>query len=753
MAPRPTPGARIAALLRSDKWQLGNLDSTVWAPTSPVALDRPGFWDPIHLLHWEVGPGFTVALLDERWGELALRRDHRAGSLGHWEPGTLITRWRSRIGEATEQRRVLPGTVLESCWAFPHAIRSAWLVAYTALPTESIARVVADDAAGLSFQRTVRDRHGQTLTLDTQLTVSPGKDSRVLHGYCQAPPTPEWRCSPFAHGGADLAGTVPAPAPTPEGAHTTWLGVARKVTHPDRLVTVRMTARPPRSVLRPASERRVPTWKSHFGSFPAFRCGDRRLDRYFDYRIYGLGLHRVGGGWHNVPCPAVAEGPAYFHVPITYSAQCHMFEMRWGGDGREAWGSLLNFLHNQKPDGSLHGRLYGSHLVRSDFYHANWGDALLAVHRMHPRPDLLARCYEGLSRYAQWLVAARDREGSGMFTVANHFETGQEYMSRYMVADDQADVDGWDATLGLKGIDVTVYAYLLFRALETIADELGRPNDGPGWRALAHRTARAISAAMWSPDDGIFTDAVRRGARSGASGADGDPSPAPATWAPTGVKAAVGFYPLLTDLPTPAQVESMLDHLENPRTFGSPYPVPSSSMDDPRFSAEGVWRGVRRNCPWNGRVWPMTTSHVIEGLIRCWRRGNRRAGKLAARFLDRYVKMMFHGGKARRPNCFEHYHPVTGTACHYRRVDDYQHSWVIDLMAKALAGIHFGASSLIVHPVPHDRATVRLGPVRARGVAFEVDIAEDQATVTTTDQREFSGPRDAPLSIRYEELA
>src|SRR2546429_4324554 len=28
------------------------------------------------------------------------------------------------------------------------------------------------------------------------------------------------------------------------------------------------------------------------------------------------------------------------------------------------------------------------------------------------------------------------------------------------------------------------------------------------------------------------------------------------------------------------------------------------------------WKGKRHNCPWNGRVWPMTNSHIIEALAR-----------------------------------------------------------------------------------------------------------------------------------------
>ena len=418
-----------------------------------------------------------------------------------------------------------------------------------------------------------------------------------------------------------------------------------------------------------------------------------------------------------------------------------MMEMRWRARGREAWGSLLNFLDNQKDDGSLHGRLYPNHLERTDFYHANWGDALLAVQRMHPDPAALARCYDGLSRYAHWLNRSRDPEGSGMFTVVNHFETGQEYMSRYIAVDTEADTRGWQPRLRLKGIDVTVYAHQLFRALATIARELERTGDEAEWHSLATRSGDAITRHMWSPEARLFTDV------DGRTLAPGD-NAAPTL---TGVKAAVGFYPMLTDLVDDARLEAMMDHLEDPRTFGTPFPLPSSSVDDPRFSAEGIWRGKRRNCPWNGRVWPMTTSHVIEGLLRCRRRGNERAGALAADMLVRFVRMMFTDGDPGRPNCFEHYNPYTGRACHFRGIDDYQHSWVLDLLARGIAGLHIDEEGVEVWPLPHELPRVALGPVRARGRVVSVEVDEGRVWIEVDGER-CEGSRDRPLRVGWGEV-
>ncbi len=774
--------ARIAALARDDKWFLGGLDGVVWAPPFPRWLHRPGFWDPVHLLQHEVGPGFSVALVGPDGRETRLRRAIRSPSgrepaPRRWQPGRLDATWSDGRGINVEERRqVLPGGILESSWQVPREFEGC-LVGYTAQPADAT-DALAHTAAGVGWTRTVTDRRGQDLVLRMDLagSVSPTWRSIVVsegHG------APEWRHSPFAEDGVGGPGTAatgragadhsPVIARNRAGSDALsdagsdpderrsgwiWIAVALPLAgiDGDGPPTIRLTLRlrlpearkPTRTSSTPAVSGTLAgdasqtstgdtspcsAWESFFGGFPHLQCGDQYLDRYFDYRIYGLGLNRIEGRWGPIRHPAIAEGPEYFHVPITYSAQCHMMEMRWRRGGREAWGSLLNFIDNQKPDGSFHGRLYPERLEGTDFYHANWGDALLAVDDMHPDQAALACCYEGLSRYARWLTAARDPEGSGMFTVTNHFETGQEYMSRYMAVDEEADLAGWRPRLRLKGIDVTVYAHQLFRALGTVARRLERPGDEAEWRELAARCWRAIEL-MWSEEARLFTDVDGR------------------TGERTGVKAAVGFYPLLTGRVGAARLDALLDHLEDPATFGTRFPLPSSSVDDPRFSAEGIWRGKRRNCPWNGRVWPMTTSHVIEGLLRCWRGGSERAGMLAADMLKRFARMMFTDGDPARPNCFEHYNPHTGRACHFRGIDDYQHSWILDLLARGFAGLHVFASGIEVRPLPDGPARVSLGPVIARGRTLHVEVEPGRVSVAVDGER-FDGPRGEPLRVPW----
>ncbi|MDE2661642.1 MAG: trehalase family glycosidase [Gemmatimonadota bacterium] len=764
--PAVSPRARIAALARDDKWFLGGLDGVVWAPPFPQWLHRPGFWDPAHLLQHEVGPGFSIALVGSDGRESPLHRaapgpDDGEPAVGRWRPGRLVVTWADERGTLVEERRrVLPGGILESAWGVPRDFEGH-LVAFTAQPAGAT-HGVAPTADGVGWTRVVSDRRGQELALRMELAGS-GSPAwrRVVPSEGRG--VPEWRHSPFAEevgapesaaaAGADPTSGPPHDPNSGPRTHRTgwiWIAVAFPLTGIDgggapairlnlrlretesrrRAATPSITPAPTSST-PPSDEIPTPSgWESFFGGFPHFESGDPYLDRTFDYRIYGLGLNRIEGRWGPVRRPAIAEGPEYFHVPIAYSAQCHMMEMRWRKGGREAWGSLLNFVDNQKPDGSFHGRLYPERLEGTDFYHANWGDALLAVDDMHPDAAALARCYEGLSRYARWLKAARDSEASGMFTVTNHFETGQEYMSRYMAVDEEADVAGWRPRLRLKGIDVTVYAHQLFRALAAVARRLERPGDEAGWRGLEARCRRAIDEHMWSAEAGLFTDVDGR------------------TGERTGVKAAVGFYPLLIGGVEGTRLDALLDHLEDPGTFGTRFPLPSSSVDDPRFSAEGIWRGKRRNCPWNGRVWPMTTSHVIEGLLRCWRGGNARAGALAADMLRRFARMMFTDGDPSRPNCFEHYNPHTGRACHFRGIDDYQHSWILDLLARGFGGLHVDASGIEVRPLPNGPPRVSLGPVFARGRELRVQVGPERVRLEVDGER-FEGPRGEALRVPW----
>jgi hypothetical protein len=798
--------SRLDPLARPDKWYLAAGEGVVWAPPFPEHLDRPGFWDPAHVFHFPIAPLFTVALVDARGREISLTPLDR-----EWRPDRLRVRWavggtgvasrdaplprdpgvtsgRSALlgpsdGVLVEERSVLSDARFGSVWTVEDgarddpAWRGLWLAAFTKYPDASGA-VEGPVEGGVAWRRRVVHREDLKTELGFDLVaarVSADESASLpIHRRAvrsEGRETPRWALTPFPElwgpgglgddvelRGLPERGLVHLAVALPLVAEGPGDGVAAEVGSSAVSFTLRIRtpgylppsveldrAEPPQPATPGASARR---WEAAFAPWPRFRCSDPWLTRYWDYRLYGLHLNRLEPGPEGYPHPAFAEGIEYFHWPISYSAQCHMMEARWCADPGTARGSLLNFLAAQRSDGSLPGRLplCPDAPAEPDFYHANWGDAVLAVDALHPDDAFLAEAYEGLARYAHWLVTARDPEGSGMVTVTNHYETGQEYMSRYLAVDPTADTTEWEPRLALKGIDVTVYLHRLQRALAVMARRLGRDDGARRWEGDAASTARAVLDVMWDDEIGIFSDVDA------------------ARLQRTGVKAAVCFYPLLTDLLSDTQVRALLDHLTDPSEFWSPWPVPSSSMDDPLFDAEGLWKGKRHNCPWNGRVWPMTNSHVLEGLLRQWRAGCRQVGPVAAELLSRFVRMMFDDQDPDRPNCFEHYNPFTAHPSRFRGIDDYQHSWVLDLVARGVAGLDpdgwldrpgaeqsdrgSGARThaLVVDPLPMGIEEVDLEGARIRGRSVDVRIRGNRMAVRV-DGVEHRGTLGEPLRI------
>ncbi|MBW7933340.1 MAG: hypothetical protein H3C62_06930 [Gemmatimonadaceae bacterium] len=134
----------------------------------------------------------------------------------------------------------------------------------------------------------------------------------------------------------------------------------------------------------------------------------------------------------------------------------------------------------------------------------------------------------------------------------------------------------------------------------------------------------------------------------------------------------------------------------------------------------------------------MTNSHIVEALAAASRLGAHSLREQAGDLLKRFVRMMFHDGDLRRPNCFEHYNPFTGHASVYRGIDDYQHSWVADLILQYAAGVRPHAGGVTVDPFPLGLEQLTLSGVRVRGRTLEVRLVGDRFTVITGGERHES---------------
>jgi len=68
--------------------------------------------------------------------------------------------------------------------------------------------------------------------------------------------------------------------------------------------------------------------------------------------------------------------------------------------------------------------------------------------------------------------------------------------------------------------------------------------------------------------------------------------------------------------------------------------------------------------------------------------------------------------------------------CHqYRGIDDYQHSWVNDLIIKYVCGIRPGEFSVVIDPFPFNLKQLKIGNVLVRGRRLAVQIHGKRFTV------------------------
>ena len=729
----------VSSLLeREDKWYLGFGEKLVWTPTHPVFLEKLGFWDPANFYDMKISPCYTLDILDENHEVLTFENASRK-----WYPNLLKSTYEADLIEVIEAKSVIKNTLVSEIILKNRITRDIklHLVAWGVGKQEEKEKVedfqVLDN--GIYFLRIFKRKNGKDFVIHT-LFGSKIFDSYQVSSSSNSYILPRYVYTPFYDNFGGILKNRIIYSDKKKGM--IYFAFHKEITIPksstERFViamsmdtSFERTKQHFEEVLkiRDLGNLVDEEWKEYFSKLPAFNTDNEYFRRYYWYRWYGLKLFSIDVKEGNYKYPIVLEGPDYFRTHITYSAQCHMREMRWGLP-EYAEGSFLNFVVNQKEDGSFPGHVFVDGIHRMTFYHANWGRSCLEVFFVTRNPDFLKKVYPSLCRYAEYMDRARDKENTNMYDVIDQFETGQEFSSRYLAVDEMADEYNWINAIRLKGIDATVYVYELKKSLSVMARFLGKEDDSKMWEEEARKIRETVRERMWDPETEMFYDVD------------------PTTWKTTGVKAAVCFYPYMTDIATKEHLEGLKKHLFNPKEFWTEYPVPTLSLDDPFFNPNAEWKGKRLPCPWNGRVWPMTNSHIVEALGNTARRfEDEYLKEKTVELLEKFVKMLFENGDPKKPNCYEHYNPFNGRPSFYRGVDDYQHSWIIDLFFKYIVGLFFSEDgTLFFDPFPFGW-NFEVANLKVAGEVIEVSKRDDVFTVKVSGKEVFHGRFEGKIPI------
>lgn len=242
----------------------------------------------------------------------------------------------------------------------------------------------------------------------------------------------------------------------------------------------------------------------------------------------------------------------------------------------------------------------------------------------------LQELYPKLLASHRWWRRARDPEGSGLVALLHNWESGMDNSPVWDAALDRTprtktvyqrkDTGHVDASMRPRAIDYDRYVHLievyreagwdpakmwaaaplkiahigvnaiLLRAeidLLALAKDFGSQVEQA---EISQRIAamQAAIAKLWSPEITAFQsfDLI--------------------TGAPIDAPTSAGFLPLLTEVPTRAQVAAMVVEMRRWRAL-SQIGMPTVSPKDPRFEGKRYWRGP---------VWPIVNWLLIDGLAR-----------------------------------------------------------------------------------------------------------------------------------------
>ncbi|MEK7571870.1 MAG: trehalase family glycosidase [Patescibacteria group bacterium] len=175
-----------------------------------------------------------------------------------------------------------------------------------------------------------------------------------------------------------------------------------------------------------------------------------------------------------------------------------------------------------------------------------------------------------------------------------------------------------------------LFSSIWARANESLArllKKVGRYEEAALYKEWAKQTKQAI-AGTWDAEKKQYTDIdVSQGRKEKIA------EPTIAT-----------FVPLWAEAVTDTQLPKLIENLTDPKTFWTPYPIPSTAINSPKFEIARYWRGP---------TWPITNMFIIEGLLR-YKDRHPKAEQLAEQLIDSTLEMMIQN------DFYEYYDPTHG---------------------------------------------------------------------------------------------
>jgi hypothetical protein len=408
-------------------------------------------------------------------------------------------------------------------------------------------------------------------------------------------------------------------------------------------------------------------WETFFNELvPPLKTKDPVLRDTYHFAWQVIWANRCEGGSGLLRQPYTSPARLHYGSQWWWDDAFHSAVFGWLKDPALPYRSWQNFWPAMKKDGLVPGAMRFT-VLSDDYASESIGvqtvvtqppviGVVLQLLRDQPGwPKDLRPLYEPLSRYADWLAGpTRDTDQDGLTEYFHANDTGWDQAVRWdpLKADPKQYVPPLVPT---EGVDVAVFHACLCDALAQMADRLGDASAARRHRDRGARILERIESLMWNESDGFYYDIK----------AD--------THEPARIKTPAGFIPLLLEGLDKRRAERLVrEHLLNEREFWTQYPLPSVSIDDPRFDERNMWRGP---------CWVNINWLVMLGLQR---QGFDEEATMLARRTVEMVGPRYRGRtRVRSPRVWEWYNPLTGA-----ELGNCQYSWsalVIDMILRVLS--------------------------------------------------------------------
>jgi glycogen debranching enzyme len=366
---------------------------------------------------------------------------------------------------------------------------------------------------------------------------------------------------------------------------------------------------PFREVLRAAEAR----WERWFAGAPPVD-EPLRAQYYYAWWVLGNNLLAPQGYFRR---ESVAPSKAHYVGAWQWDNYFHALAFRYT-DAALARDQIEFMLDHQLPDGMIPDAIYDegaiTHLevpvAAAVTKPPIIGWVAMHVYDQTGDEQLLRDIYDPLVRWNSWWFGMNDDDADGIVQYTHPFSSGLD------------DSPLWDEGVPVEAVDLNTYLCLQMQALSRMARILGRPSDAVMWQRKAAALAERMVQHFYDARAGLFWSQKDH--------------------RPIRVLTPFSLYPLWTGALAPRMADRLVAHLRDPRTFWTPYPLPTVAISDAKHDPLQMWRGP---------VWININYIFVEALARAGYAADARA--LAERTLALVLS---------QNDIYEYYHPLTGEA-------------------------------------------------------------------------------------------